>query len=190
MKELNISVLGTGDMGGAIATALSQRTHHSVRVRGSQTGSSSATKLVGELGIPEATEKDIADSDVVFIVVPAAAISQATAVLSDYRGVVVSVSVSGTVGRDGLPSSAENIAAALPDARVVNAFTSVWSSVVRNPGSGEKTSVFVCSDDEDAKATVSAIVKDLGFEPVNGGKLATALYAEALGVFAVRLAID
>ena len=32
--------------------------------------------------------------------------------------------------------------------------------------------------------------EELGFEPINGGQLSVALYAEALGVFAVRLALD
>jgi predicted dinucleotide-binding enzyme len=78
----------------------------------------------------------------------------------------------------------------LPDAKIVSAFTSVWSTVVRNPGTGEKTSVFVCSDHDDAKAVVFEIARDAGFEPINGGKLAIALYTEALGMFAVRLALD
>ena len=190
MQKLNISVLGTGDMGSAIATAMRKRTGHSVRVRGSKAGSASAIKLSGELGVFEATEENLLDSDVVFVVVPAAAIPQAATTLSGYTGIVVSVSVSGDVGRDGLPSSAENIAKALPGARVVNAFTSVWSNVVREPGKLGKTSVFVCSDDEEAKATIVELVKEAGFDPINGGKLAMALYAEVMGMFAVRLATD
>lgn len=190
MQKLNISVLGTGDMGSAIATAMSKRTGHSVRVRGSKAGSASASKLSGELGVSEATEQNLLDSDVVFVVVPAAAIPQAATTLSGYTGIVVSVSVSGNVGRDGLASSAEDIAKALPGARVVNAFTSVWSNVVRDPGKLEKTSVFVCSDDDEAKATIVELVNEAGFDPINGGKLAMALYAEVMGMFAVRLATD
>jgi predicted dinucleotide-binding enzyme len=142
------------------------------------------------LGVVEATDDVIAHSEVVFVVVPAGAIPEALAPLADFRGIVVSVSVSASVGLDGLPSSAERIAAALPDAKIVSAFTSVWSTVVRNPGTGEKTSVFVCSDHDDAKAVVFEIARDAGFEPINGGKLAIALYTEALGMFAVRLALD
>jgi predicted dinucleotide-binding enzyme len=187
---MRISILGTGDMGGAIATALSRRTGHQISVRGSRPASDSAAKLMATLGVAEATDEVIAHSDVVFVVVPAGAIPEALAPLADFRGIVVSVSVSASVGLDGLPSSAEKIAAALPDAKIVNAFTSVWSTVVRNPGTGEKTSVFVCSDHDDAKAVVFEIAQDAGFEPINGGKLAIALYTEALGMFAVRLALD
>lgn len=190
MKELKISILGSGDMGGAIATAISRRTRHSLRVRGSKAGSASALKLVNELGVAEATQQDLIASDIVFVVVPAAAIEKATATLGEYRGIVVAVSVSGSVGRDGLPSSAEKMAAALPDATVVSAFTSIWSNVIREPGSAGKTSVFVSSNEEHAKSVVSDLAAELGFEPVNGGTLATAVYAEVMGMFAVRLATD
>jgi 8-hydroxy-5-deazaflavin:NADPH oxidoreductase len=185
-----ISIIGTGDMGAAIATALRQRTRSSIKVRGSQVGSVSAAKLVKDLGVAEATDQDITESDVVFVVVPAVTLKSAIAALNSFTGIVVSVAVSSSVGRDGLPSCAEQIAAALPRAKVVNAFTSVWSSVVRDPGSGEKTSVFVCSDDDTAKDTISRLVEEAGFEPIDGGKLSVALYAEVLGMFAVRLALD
>jgi 8-hydroxy-5-deazaflavin:NADPH oxidoreductase len=190
MDKLRISVLGTGDMGGAIVTALSRRTRHQILVRGSRLGSASAAKLMAELGVAEGSDEEIASSDVVFVVVPTSAIPEALAPLAGFGGIVVSVSVSATVGKDGLPSSAERIAAALPQAKTVNAFTSIWSTVVRNPGRGDKTSVFVCSDHDDAKAVVSEIAREAGFETINGGKLAMALYTEALGMFAVHLALD
>ena len=190
MNELKISILGTGDMGGAIATAISRRTRHALKVRGAQPGSASALKLMDELGVTEASKQDFLASDIVFVVVPAAAIERVAATLSGYEGIVVAVSVSGSVGRDGLPSSAERIATVLPEASVVSAFTSIWSNVIREPGKSGKTSVFVSSDDDKAKEVVSRLATELGFEPVNGGPLSTALYVEVMGMFAVRLATD
>jgi predicted dinucleotide-binding enzyme len=140
-----ITVLGTGDMGGAIAQALAERTQHAVTVRGSRPGSASAAALVDRLALREATDADIEQSDIVFVVVPAKAIPEIVPTLNDYGGIVVSVSVSATVGRDGHKSTAEQLAEALPAARVVNAFSSIWSTVVRNPGRVGKTSAFVCS---------------------------------------------
>jgi 8-hydroxy-5-deazaflavin:NADPH oxidoreductase len=159
-------------------------------VRGSQPGSASARRLIDDLGVAEATEQDFLASDIVFVVVPAAAIEEAAATLSNYRGIVVAVSVSGSVGQDGLPSAAARMAALLPDATLVSAFTSIWSNVIREPGRSGKTSVFVCSDEDSAKDVVSGLATELGFEPVNGGKLAMALYAEMMAMFAVRLATD
>jgi predicted dinucleotide-binding enzyme len=123
-------------------------------------------------------------------VVPTKHLAEALVPLEGYSGIVVNLSVSANVGRDGAESTAERVARELPQAKVVSAFTSVWSEVVRNPGIGEKTSVFVCSDHPDAKDVVSELVREVGFEAVNGGGLASALYAEVMGMFAVRLALD
>jgi 8-hydroxy-5-deazaflavin:NADPH oxidoreductase len=190
MTKHRITVLGTGDMGGAIIQALTERTQHIIAVRGSRARSASATALVDRLGVREASEADIEHSDIVFVVVPTKAILAIEPLLREYRGIVVSVSVSGAAGRDGQKSVAEQLADAAPGARIVNAFTSIWSDVVREPGNAGKTSAFVCSDDDDAKAIVMKLADELGFEPINGGKLSVSLYAEALGVFAVRLALD
>ena len=98
MEDLRITALGTGDMGGAIATALSRRTRHTVQVRGSRIGSPSASQLIATLGIHEATDRAITDSDVVFVVVPAVAIPRAVAMLAGYWGIVVCVSVPTPLG--------------------------------------------------------------------------------------------
>jgi 8-hydroxy-5-deazaflavin:NADPH oxidoreductase len=190
VTQQQIIVLGTGDMGGAIAQALKERTSHRVAIRGSRIGSASAAALADRLEVSEASDADIERSDIVFVVVPSKSIPDIVSSLKDYRGIVVSVSVSPTVGLDGEKSSAEQLAEGLPEARVVNAFTSIWSNVVRNPGNGAKTSAFVCSDHEKAKAVIMRLAAELGFEPINGGKLSIALYTEVLGMLAVRLALD
>jgi len=190
MAQHQICVLGTGDMGGAVAQALSVRTKHPVSVRGSRSGSASATALSARLGLREATDAEITRSDMVFVVVPASAIPDIAPLLLHYRGIVVSVCVSETVGCDGEKSAAEQLAEVLPAARVVNAFTSIWSTVVRNPGTVGKTTAFVCSDHGDAKTVVMELAEELGFAPIDGGKLSYALYTEMLGMFAAHLASD
>lgn len=190
MEKLKISVLGTGDMGGAIATALQKRTSHSIYIRGSNDASVSSKKLIDEFGLAAATEKDLLTSDIVFVVVPPSELAQVAVKLDGYAGIVVAVSVSREVGRDGRPSSAETLASSLTDAKVVSAFTSMWSDVVRKPGTEGHVSAFVASNHEDAKAVISALAKELGFNAINGGLLSNALYAEAMGMFAVRLALD
>ena len=154
MTKHRITVLGAGDMGGAILQALTERTRHIVADRGSRLGCASATALVDRLGVREASEADIEHSDIVFAVVPAKAIPAIEPLLQEHRGIVISVSVSGAAGRDGQKSVAEQLADAAPGTRAVSAFTSIWSDVIREPGNAGKTSAFVCSDDDDAKAIV------------------------------------
>jgi predicted dinucleotide-binding enzyme len=61
---------------------------------------------------------------------------------------------------------------------------------MQNPGTNGKTSIFVFSDHEEAKSTVRGLAEDLGFESVNGGRLANSLYGEAMGALIGYLAIE
>ena len=167
--KYQIALFGAGDMGGALTEALARRTQHVVGVRGSRPGSPSAKALVDSLGVQEANDAFVKECDIVFVVVPAEAVPQVISDLESYQGIVVSVSVSTSVGRDGQLSTAELLADALPGARVVNAFTSIWSTVVRDPGDGEMTSAFVCSDHDQEKKVISNLAEEIGFEAINGG---------------------
>jgi predicted dinucleotide-binding enzyme len=189
---MKIAIVGTGDMGSAIATAFVQRSKHDVSVRGSRRGSPSALRLARHLGITEAGDQALRDAAVVFVVVPWEAIDAVSHLLAGCRGIIVSVVVPWTNGdpRTDMTSAAEKLAGLLPHARVVNAFTSVSSSVVREPGSGEKPSVIVCSDDDKARRAVMRLAEELGFSGVNGGGLRSARYAEGMGLLWASLAYD
>ncbi len=76
-------------------------------------------------------------------------------------------------------SGAEQVARWAPGARVVKAFNSVGREVMANPRFGEARSVlFLCGDDAAARATVSQLARDLGFEPLDIGPLARARFIE------------
>jgi predicted dinucleotide-binding enzyme len=182
---LKLAIVGTGDMGSAIATAFVRRSRHHVSVRGSRRGSHSALQVARQLGIAEADDQGLIDADVVFVVVPWDAVGAVSRLIAKCRGIVVSVVVPWANGGDPrteMISAAEKLASLMPQARVVNAFTSISSSVIRNPGSGEKPSVIVCSDDDKARRVVMGLAEELGFSGVNGGSLRSARYAEGLGV--------
>ena len=68
-----IVVIGTGRMGGAFATAFAKRTSHTVSIRGSHAGSSSAAALSRQLGVRVADDKELLAADVVFVATPPAA---------------------------------------------------------------------------------------------------------------------
>ena len=68
-----IVVVGTGRMGGAFATAFAERTSHTVSIRGSHVGSSSADALSHKLGVRVADDKELLAADVVFVATPQAA---------------------------------------------------------------------------------------------------------------------
>lgn len=190
---MKICVLGLGNMGSAIAAALAARSSHQISVRGSRAGSATVAEAVRELRVTEASEADMLGCDVVFVVVPWAALEQAARALNGFRGIVVSVVVPWGEGVEhslGAESAAERLAALIPSARIANAFTSVASSVVREPGDGIRTSIIVCSDDAGACETIMELAKEIGFDGVNGGGLKSARYAEAMGLLCIAMAYD
>ncbi|MGW7583186.1 NADPH-dependent F420 reductase [Kitasatospora sp. NPDC054768] len=88
------------------------------------------------------------------------------------------------------PSAAERIAAAAPGARVVKAFNlchaSVWD--LRPPVfDGRALAVPLCGDDEGALATVAALVRDTGCEPLTAGPLERAHLLEAAAALLIGL---
>jgi predicted dinucleotide-binding enzyme len=67
-----VVVIGTGRMGGALATACAKRTSHKVSIRGSHAGSSSAAALSHPLGVRVADDKELLATDVVLVATPPA----------------------------------------------------------------------------------------------------------------------
>jgi predicted dinucleotide-binding enzyme len=88
-------------------------------------------------------------------------------------------------------SLAEQLQRAVPDARVVKALNTVTASVMVHPERlAEPTTVFVSGDDADAKATVAALLGELGHRDVldlgdlstaRGTEMYLALWVRAMG---------
>jgi 8-hydroxy-5-deazaflavin:NADPH oxidoreductase len=73
-----------------------------------------------------------------------------------------------------VPSFAEQLAIDAPGARVVQAFNTVPHRIIeleRERLAPRRISVFLCSDDAAAKATVKRLAEDLGFIGVDSGEL-------------------
>jgi predicted dinucleotide-binding enzyme len=85
-----------------------------------------------------------------------------------------------------VPSHAERLAADTPGARVVKAFNTMASQVIeldRDQLARRHVSVFLCSDDEQAKSLVEGLAEGLGFVGVDCGALERAQLVEAVGDF-------
>ena len=78
-------------------------------------------------------------------------------------------------------SLAEKIAALLPGANVIKAFNSVGSARMVNPHYEQgKPTMFLCGNDDGAKAQVSEIIRQFGWEPFDCGTLVAARAIEPL----------
>ncbi|GAA6154040.1 NADPH-dependent F420 reductase [Pseudoteredinibacter isoporae] len=89
-------------------------------------------------------------------------------------------------------SGAEEIANALPNAKVVKAFNTIFADVMpkeRHDRAGQAITAFVCGSDDHSKNDVLKLVVDCGFAPVNAGSLKSARYLEAMAHLNIEIAV-
>ena len=186
---MKVTVIGAGNMGSAFVKQLAAAGHEvSVVARDHGKAQALASRFAGVKAL-EATSAAARDSEL-FVVATAhpdavaalqslgslagkAIIDITNPLTPDYMGL--------TLGHSS--SSAEQIAAALPQARVVKAFNTVFAQVLDGGadfGNGQKVSVFVAADDAGAKRTVTSLAEGMGFATIDSGPLKNARYLEPL----------
>lgn len=85
-------------------------------------------------------------------------------------------------------SGAEQLQRLAPQAKVVKAFNTVFAKHMDSGHvNGEKLTLFVAGNDNAAKNAVRDIGRDLGFDPIDSGKLENARWMETLGMFNIQL---
>ena len=88
-------------------------------------------------------------------------------------------------------SAAAEIAAALPQSRVVKAFNTTFGSTLAAGTVGPlTTTVLIAGDDGDAKSQLSAVVTAGGLKAIDAGSLARARELEAIGFLQITLAAN
>src|SRR5215211_8252074 len=175
----NVSILGTGNMGPAIA---------SVVEKGGNTA-----ELLGS----NDTDKPVT-GDIVVLAVPYPAVSEILAQRGEQLAGKVVVDITNpldfstfdslTVPADS--SAAAEIAAALPQSRVLKAFNTTFAGTLAAGTVGPlPTTVLIAGDDADAKALLAGIVTAGGLRAVDAGGLRRARELEAIGFLQLTLAV-
>jgi NADPH-dependent F420 reductase len=78
-------------------------------------------------------------------------------------------------------SSAEEVAQAVPDAKVVKAFNTTYAGTLRaGQVEGQPLDVWIAGDDANAKNQVAQLVSDAGMRPIDAGPLSRARQIEAM----------
>jgi predicted dinucleotide-binding enzyme len=186
--DMNITILGAGNMGSALARQFT-RAGHTVRIatRSAEKAKTLAAAIPGAIISPPA--EALADSSVVIVATgyPDAYValnslgSLAGKIVIDITNPMSADFMSLTLGHD--TSAAEEIAKAFPGAEVVKAFNTVFAQVLAEGpafAGGQVVPVFVASDSERAKQTVKSLVQSIGFKSVDAGPLRNARYLEPL----------
>ncbi|MDT5080616.1 MAG: 8-hydroxy-5-deazaflavin:NADPH oxidoreductase [Mycobacterium sp.] len=190
----NISIIGTGNMAGALAgRALAGG--NSVEIVGRDPVK--AKELAGALGgATVGTPGNAPAGDIVIVAVPYAG---AAAVVSQYGDaldgkVVIDITnpvtpdATGFVTPDGSSGAQEIAKAASAGAHVVKAFNTLFSNVLTaGPAEGRPLDVFIAGDDAQAKAQVSTFIESLGLRPMDAGQLPMARALENVALLEMGL---
>lgn len=173
----HLSIIGTGTMGQAIA-AVAGRGGHTVTLLGKD-------------------DLDVTLGDVVVLAVPYPAVADVIAARSDSLAGRIVVDITNplnfetfdslTVPADS--SATAEIAAALPQSRVVKAFNTNFAATLAGGTVGDlTTTVLIAGDDTDAKSTLAGIVTSGGLKVIDAGSLSRARELEAIGFLQITLA--
>jgi predicted dinucleotide-binding enzyme len=180
---MRIGIIGSGRIGGTLAR-LFLDAGHEVAVSNSR-GAETLATLVEELG--DGAHATAAADAARFggVVVVAIPMGRYREVPSDaVAGKVVIDANNYYPGRDGhleeldsdRTTSSELLQAHLPGARVVKAFNAIqWMRLRddgRPAGDPERLGIPISGDDVEAKHTVSELIDQIGFDPVDAGNLA------------------
>jgi predicted dinucleotide-binding enzyme len=176
----SIGIIGAGQIGRAIATALA-RNGISATLANSR-GPESLSDLVSQLGgsIVAGRREEAAAKDIVFVAVNWSKLPAALAGLPDFAGRIV-VDANNPIEAPlfkpvdlGARSSSEVFSDLVPGARVVKAFNHLQPQLVAgDPTSdGGRRVLFFSGDDSMAKAAVADLIAKLGFFGIDLGSLA------------------
>lgn len=185
---MKVTVIGAGNMGSAFVKQLVRAGHQvSVTARDAAKAAQVANANPGAKAV--ATAGAAAGADVVVLATGYTDAVGALQAVGDLQGkVVIDITNPLTADYMGLTlghstSAAEEIAKAVPSAKVVKGFNTVFAQVLAEGadfGEGRKVTVFVASDDVPAKRTATALAESIGFDVVDAGGLKNARYLEPL----------
>ena len=175
---MKIGIIGHGNVGSALQAGLSGAGHE-VRAVGREPG---AVREAGAFG------------EVIILAVPFGEIDNAVRELGDTLNGKTVVDATNALTPDmnlavGFTTSgAEELQKKAPAAKVVKAFNTALAHTM-NGGriGGDQLAGLVAADDADAKAAVLSLVKDLGFDPIDAGPLASARQLEPLALLNIKL---
>jgi 8-hydroxy-5-deazaflavin:NADPH oxidoreductase len=172
---MKYAIIGSGKIGTALARTFA---HKKIEVAiANSRGPATLASLTNELGpsvIPQSLQ-DAHEAEVIFLAVPFSAHEAVAKQFEQWNGkIVVDLTNAFHVDPEELGGllSSEVVSHAFVGARLVKAFNHLPSNQLgTNPLPRQRQAVFVSSNDADASATVAAVATQLGFAPIELGRL-------------------
>ncbi|MBV9236374.1 MAG: NADPH-dependent F420 reductase [Xanthobacteraceae bacterium] len=195
---MKIAIVGTGNVGGALAKACSRAGHHIVLgVRNPTDPKVAALAREVKAEVKMAAEA-VQGADIVVLALPWSAAEDAVRALGDLNGKIVIDCMNplamqnGKLGLDrGFSTSGgETLASWIPEARIVKTLNQVGAEMMAdNADLPHRPVMFMAGNDRAAKEAVSALLSDIGFEPLDAGDLTKARLLEPYGMVWINQAL-
>jgi NADPH-dependent F420 reductase len=176
----HVSIIGKGNMGQAISSVV--------------------TKGGNTVEVFDSTDTDKpATGDIVVLAVPYPAVADVVAKRADQLAGKIVVDITNPLNFETFDSlvvpadssATAEIAAQLPESRVLKAFNTTFAGTLAAGTVGPlTTTVLIAGDDADAKATLAGVVTAGGLQAIDAGTLQRAGELESIGFLQITLAAN
>ncbi len=194
---MKVGIIGTGNVAKALAVAFT-KSGFQVMIGGRSMDKARAiTQQLERFGQTGTISSTIHFGEVIILAVPYKAVPEVLRSSDGFRGKIIVDCTNPFIWTDGMvdlalghtTSAAEQIAAMVPEARVVKAFNTAFAELLeQGPYFGPVDgSMFYCGDDPTAKEAVASLIQATDFEPVDCGPLNSARLLESMATLIVRL---
>jgi 8-hydroxy-5-deazaflavin:NADPH oxidoreductase len=195
---MKLAIIGTGNVGSALARGLG-KSSHSVVLGARNVADRAPRDLAAEVGAELASPAEAAGSaELVILALPWDIAEVAIKALGDLSGKIV-IDCMNPVGMTGgvlglllghTTSGGETVASWLPGARVVKTLNQVGAELMAdNAGLPHRPVMFMAGDDTRAKSVVATVLIDLGFEPLDAGDITRSRLLEPFGMVWINQAL-
>jgi 8-hydroxy-5-deazaflavin:NADPH oxidoreductase len=188
---MKLAIIGAGSVGATLGRAW-QRRGHDVTYGVRNPDDAKYGSLDGEV---TSNAKAVNGADVVVLCTPWQNTRDAVATCGDLAGKVL-IDCTNPLTPDftalevgHTTSGAEQVAEWATAARVCKALNQIGAPMMDAPELQATPVMFICGNDDDAKATTASLVTELGFETVDAGDLALARLLEPFGLIWIHLAL-
>jgi NADPH-dependent F420 reductase len=195
---MKIGIIGSGNMGGALAKLWADKGHNILITSTSPEQTEAVAESIGKNVATGSTAEAVSYGDVVVFAFPYESLSDVISKGGSFKDkTVIDLINPLTPDIKGLligftTSAAEEIEKLIPDAKIVKAFNTISAPVIKSGNikfNGTVPDVYFCGNDKAAKAVVESLIQDIGFEAVDSGPLTNARYLEPISEFIIQLAI-
>jgi NADPH-dependent F420 reductase len=191
---MKVAIIGAGNVGTALATALTRAGHNVTITARDPKHAATAAATSGATTAPS-NASAASSADVVIAAVPATSFRDVAADIRQQADGKPVIDVSNRMApsaagldMDTSTSNAEDLASMLPGSQVVKAFNTLFATNQADPtAEGVQLDGFVAADDATAKATVLGLVESIGLHPVDVGPLKRARQLEGLAFLNITL---